>query len=165
MLAHFPEYDMVVGARSNKDQATVFRAIGNRIYNRLASYVANFTIRDLTSGFRAMRAEVAKRFIYLLPNTFSYPTTLTLAFLRTGHGVKFEPIEAAPRVGKSKIKLLRDGSRFLLIIVRIATFFSPFKVFFPIALVSALLGIANYAYTFFASNVHQVVAASRQDVG
>jgi hypothetical protein len=106
-----------------------------------------------------MRGAVAKRFIYLLPNTFSYPSTLTLAFLRTGHGVKFEPIAAAKRVGKSKIRLLRDGSRFLLIILRIATFFSPFKVFFPISLLSALLGLGHYAYTFFTQHRFTNMAA------
>ena len=141
-------YDMVVGARTKGRGTGVHRNLANKVYNLFASYVSGRKIPDLTSGFRGMRAKVARRFIYLLPNTFSYPTTLTLAFIRTGHSVLFEPIEAAPRVGKSKIRLIRDGVRFFYIIVRIATFFSPFKVFFPLSLLSALLGIGNYVYTF-----------------
>ncbi|MHC4473139.1 MAG: glycosyltransferase family 2 protein [Planctomycetota bacterium] len=141
-------YDMVVGARTKGRGTGIHRNLANRVYNLLATYVSGRRIPDLTSGFRAMRASVARRFIYLLPNTFSYPTTLTLAFLRTGHSVLFEPIEAATRVGKSKIRLFRDGARFFYIIVRIATFFSPFKVFFPLSLLSALLGLGNYVYTF-----------------
>jgi glycosyltransferase involved in cell wall biosynthesis len=142
------DYDMAVGARTRGTGTGLHRGIANFVYNRLASYVTGRKIADLTSGFRGMRTPVAKRFIYLLPNTFSYPTTLTLAFMRTGHSVKYLPIEAAPRVGKSKIRLFKDGARFFLIIVRIATFFSPFKVFFPMALASLVLGLANYGYTF-----------------
>jgi glycosyltransferase involved in cell wall biosynthesis len=158
LLEGLERYDLVVGARTLSTGTGLHRGLANRVYNTFASYVAGRKIPDLTSGFRAMRAAVARRFIYLLPNTFSYPTTLTLAFLRTGHGVLFTPIAAAKRVGKSKIRLLRDGTRFLLIIVRIATFFSPFKVFFPVALFSALLGIGNYAYTFFTR--HQFTTGS-----
>jgi glycosyltransferase involved in cell wall biosynthesis len=148
LIEGLTRYDLVVGARTKGRGTGFHRNIANRVYNLFASYVSGRRIPDLTSGFRAMRASVARRFIYLLPNTFSYPTTLTLAFLRTGHSVLFTPIEAAPRVGKSKIRLFRDGARFLYIILRIATFFSPFKVFFPLSLLSALLGLGNYAYTF-----------------
>ncbi len=151
-------FHMVVGARTRGSGTGIHRGIANRAYNLLASYVTGKKILDLTSGLRGMRTKVAKRFIYLLPNTFSYPTTLTLAFMRTGHSVKYIPIKAAKRVGKSKIRIFRDGARFFLIIVRIATFFSPFKVFFPIAFASAILGIANYAYTFFTR--HQFTTGS-----
>ena len=158
IITELEGYDMVVGARTRGSGTGWHRGLANRAYNFLASYVTGRKIPDLTSGFRGMRTRVAKRFIYLLPNTFSYPTTLTLAFIRTGHSVKYLPIAAAPRVGKSKIRIFRDGARFFLIIVRIATFFSPFKVFFPIALASAVLGTANYAYTFFSR--HQFTMGS-----
>ncbi|MCU0724738.1 MAG: glycosyltransferase [Planctomycetes bacterium] len=158
LLEGLERYDLVVGARTLATGTGVHRGLANRVYNAFASCVAGRRIPDLTSGFRAMRAAVARRFIYLLPNTFSYPTALTLAFLRTGHAVLFTPIAAARRVGKSKIRLLRDGTRFLLIIVRITTFFSPFKAFFPVALFSVLLGLGNYAYAFFTR--HQVTTGS-----
>ena len=151
-------YHMVVGARTRGTGTGIHRGIANWAYNKLASYVTGKKVLDLTSGLRGMHAKVARRFIYLLPNTFSYPTTLTLAFIRTGHTVRYEPIEAKPRVGKSKIKLVRDGVRFFLIILRIATFFSPLRVFFPMSLLSALLGLANYAYTFFTR--HQFTTGS-----
>ncbi len=139
---------MAVGARRKGSHAGILRAIGNGIYNRLASYVTSFQIPDLTSGFRAIQASVARRFLYLLPNKFSYPTTLTLSCLRTGLPVVFVPIEALTREGKSKIKLLKDGARFFLIILKIATFFSPFRIFFPLALLSFLMGGGYYLYTF-----------------
>jgi glycosyltransferase involved in cell wall biosynthesis len=148
LLDGLAQYDMVVGARTRGTGTGIHRGLANRIYNLFATYVTGRKIPDLTSGYRAMRAAVARRFIYLLPNTFSYPTTLTLAFLRTGRRVKFEPITAGPRKGKSKIRLFRDGTRFLFIIVKIATFFSPFRVFFPLAVLSGILGLANYVYTF-----------------
>ncbi len=141
-------YDMVVGARTLGRGTGFLKNLANAAYNRFASYVTGHRIPDLTSGFRAMRADVARRFLYLLPNTFSYPTTLTMAFLRTGHSVLYEPIRAAPRAGRSRIRVFRDGTRFFYIIVRIATFFSPFRVFFPVSLISVLLGLGWYVYTF-----------------
>jgi glycosyltransferase involved in cell wall biosynthesis len=152
LLEGLERYDMVVGARTKGTGTGAHRGFANGIYNLFAGYVTGRKIKDLTSGYRAMRADVARRFLYLLPNTFSYPTTLTLAFFRTGHSVLYEPIRAAARVGKSKIRLFRDGSRFLLIILRIATFFSPFRVFFPVSLMSALLGVGWYIYTYVTSH-------------
>lgn len=148
ILEGLEEYDMVVGARTKGRGTGIHKNLANRVYNWFASYVTAKRIPDLTSGYRAMRASVVRRFIYLLPNTFSYPTTITLAFFRTGHSVKYEPIEAAPRAGKSRISVVKDGFRFFYIILRIATFFSPFRVFFPACLASALLGLGWYAYTF-----------------
>jgi len=141
-------YDMVVGARSNGSHNT-HRMLANHLYNLFASYVTNFFIRDLTSGFRAIKANVLKRYTYLLPNTFSYPTTLTLSLLRAGHSLKYQPIVTAERTGKSKIKLATDGIRFLLIIFKIATFFSPLKIFLPFSLLFLGFGISNYAYTYY----------------
>jgi glycosyltransferase involved in cell wall biosynthesis len=150
MLELFPEYDMVVGARSLRGQTSFLRACGNTIYNWFASYAANFDIKDLTSGFRAVKADIARNFIYLLPNTYSYPTTLTLGVLRTGRSVNYLPIEMKKRKkGRSKVKLLQDGVRFFMIIIRIATLFSPMRVFLPVSLIMFLLGMMRYVYTFF----------------
>ena len=139
---------MVVGARQAGGQANLHRSLANALYNRFASYVTGRRIPDLTSGFRAVRAGVAARFLYLLPNTFSYPTTITLACFKTGLPVAYVPIRVNKRQGKSKIKVLRDGARFFLIILKIATFFSPFRVFFPLSLLSFAAGAGWYLYTF-----------------
>ncbi|MGH9425199.1 MAG: glycosyltransferase family 2 protein, partial [Terriglobia bacterium] len=147
LIEQIGPYDMVIGARSNGSQNT-HRMVANQFYNLFASYVAHFFVRDLTSGFRAIKASVLKRFIYLLPNTFSYPTTLTLCLLRAGHSLCYEPIVAAERKSKSKIKPVRDGVRFLLIIFKIATFFSPLKIFLPFSLLFLAFGASNYAYTY-----------------
>ena len=143
---------MVVGARTDGFSHNKHRAIANQCYNLLASYVAHFAIKDLTSGFRAVKSGVLQRFTYLLPNTFSYPTTLTLALLRAGYSLRYEPIASALRTGKSRIKLLSDGIRFLLIIFKIATFFSPLKVFLPFSWLFFALGLGNYAYTYFTAH-------------
>jgi glycosyltransferase involved in cell wall biosynthesis len=148
LLAMAEEHDLVVASRGGGGGAW-HRNIANRIYNGLASYVTNRRIPDLTSGFRVIRADAARGFVYLLPNTFSYPTTITLAMLRAGYSVGFVPFAVRARVGRSHIRLLRDGSRFLLIIMRIATFFAPLRVFAPVAAAMALAGLVWYAYTFF----------------
>jgi glycosyltransferase involved in cell wall biosynthesis len=151
LLDHFPAYDMIVGARSMGSHASWTRALGNKFYNWLASYVAKFPIKDLTSGFRAVKADIARNFIYLLPNTYSYPTTLTLGVLRNGGSVKYVPIKMLKRkTGKSNISLLRDGVRFFMIISRISTLYSPMRVFLPVSFLMFLLGMANYIYTFIA---------------
>lgn len=141
-------HDMVVGSRGGRG-GDWHRNLANCIYNGLASYVTGQRIPDLTSGYRLVRADVAKGLAYLLPNTFSYPTTITLAMLRGGYAVGFTPIRVRRRQGKSHVKLLRDGSRFFLIILRIATFFAPLRVFVPLSLVMAALGCGWYAYTYF----------------
>ena len=148
LLDALEHHALVVGARTRDGQANLWRRWANRIYNLFASYVTGRNIPDLTSGFRVMRAGVARRFLYLLPNTFSYPTTTTLACFKTGLPVAYVPIQARRRTGKSKIRLVRDGARFFLIILKIATFFSPFRVFFPLSLLSFLAGSGWYLYTF-----------------
>ena len=149
LLEYFPEFDMVVGARSISDQASLGRALGNKIYNWFASYVAKFSIKDLTSGFRAVKSKVARNFLYLLPNTYSYPTTLTLGVLRSGMSLKYVPIKIRKRkTGKSNIKMVHDGVRFFMIITRICTLYSPMRVFLPVSFVMFLLGAVNYIYTF-----------------
>jgi glycosyltransferase involved in cell wall biosynthesis len=149
LLSGFPDYDMVVGARTKGGQASLGRALGNTIYNAFASYVAKFPIKDLTSGFRAVKSEIAREFLYLLPNTYSYPTTMTLGVLRTGRSLSYVPINARKRhKGKSKIKFFRDGTRFFMIIIRICTFYAPMRVFLPVSFATFLLGLINYGFTF-----------------
>jgi glycosyltransferase involved in cell wall biosynthesis len=150
LLEYFPEYEMVVGERPNGHQASRARAIGNWVYNRLASYVAKFPIKDLTSGFRAVKADIAHNFLYLLPNSYSYPTTLTLAVLRSGRSVKYVPINARKRkTGDSKINLFQDGIRFFLIITRICALYSPLRIFLPVSLFMSLLSLSYYCFTYF----------------
>jgi glycosyltransferase involved in cell wall biosynthesis len=149
LLQYLPDYDMVVGARSSRGQASLGRAAGNKIYNLLASYVAKFQVSDLTSGFRAVKSNIARSFLYLLPNTYSYPTTLTLGVLRSGRSVKYIPIKIHSRkMGKSNISIFRDGVRFFMIISRICTLYSPMRIFLPVSFMLFLLGLINYIYTF-----------------
>lgn len=142
-------YDLVVGARQKGSQASVGRGIANKFYNNLASYMTEHKVEDLTSGFRAVRAEKFREFIYLLPNGFSYPTTSTMAFFRAGYSICYVPIHASQRIGKSHIQPLRDSIRFFLIIFKIATLYSPLKMFFPIAILLFLMGTGWYGYTLY----------------
>lgn len=143
-------YDMVVGARDWAGQAGVHRGLANAFYNWLASRMTGFEVKDLTSGFRVARADRFREFLHLLPNGFSYPTTSTMAFFRSAYPVCYEPIPVAKRVGRSHIRPLRDGLRFLLIIFKIATLYAPLKLFAPVAGAFFLTGLGYYAYTFLA---------------
>ena len=147
LASHLGEYDLVIGARSTGTQATRARLIGNAALNRLAGYLTGRTIPDMTSGFRGARRSHLREFLHLLPNGFSTPTTTTLAFIKAGYNVRFEPIEADARVGHSKIRLVRDGAKFLLIVMKIVTLFSPLRVFLPISLASFLVGTGYAAWT------------------
>lgn len=140
--------DMVVGARSSSSQASVGRLCANTFYNWFASLMVGHKVKDLTSGFRAVRADYFKKFLYLLPNGFSYPTTSTMAFFRSGYSVGYVPIEVNDRIGKSHIKLIKDGVRFLLILFKIGTLYSPLKIFFPLSVISFSIGLSYYLYTF-----------------
>jgi len=152
LLKDASEYDMIVGARSKGAHANIFRLFANTFYNFLASYITKFTIKDLTSGFRVIKRETAMRYLCLLPNTFSYPTTITLSLLRSGRSISYVPITVHKRVGSSKIRILHDGFNFLLIIIKITTLYSPLHVFLPLSALFFLLGIANYIYTYISSN-------------
>jgi len=152
LIEQIGPFDMAIGARTRESETSVHRDIANTIYNKFATYLTRQEILDLTSGFRAIKADIAKRFIYLLPNTFSYPTTLTLALIRSGHSVTFIPIVTRKREGKSKIKLLRDGTRFILIMLKIATLYSPFRVFLPVSAGFFGVGVAYYIYTFITTH-------------
>ncbi|MBU0499961.1 MAG: glycosyltransferase family 2 protein [Gammaproteobacteria bacterium] len=144
-------YDMVVGARDSNSQASLGRLTANTVYNLLASFITGHKVRDLTSGFRAVRASKFRQFLSLLPNGFSYPTTITMAFFRSGFPVAYIPIQAPPREGKSHIHPLIDGVRFLMVIFKVGTLYSPLKIFFPISLTFFSTGLIYYLYTFIIS--------------
>lgn len=141
-------YSMVVGARVGNSHANIFRRVANFIYNKLASKITGFPVQDLTSGFRIVDRYLFNRFHYLLPNKFSYPTTITMALIRNGHPIAYVPIKAMSRLGKSHINPIKDGLRFLIIILKIGSLYSPLKFFTPPSAMLFLLGIANYIYTF-----------------
>jgi glycosyltransferase involved in cell wall biosynthesis len=153
LVARLGEFDLVIGARASGTQANQARKLGNTMLNSLASYLTGRPIPDLTSGFRAARREYLCEFLHLLPNGFSTPTTTTLAFIKAGYNVAFEPTEARARVGTSKIRLARDGAKFLIIMVKIVTLFSPLRVFLPISLASLAVG-AGYAIWTIATQQH-----------
>lgn len=142
-------YDLVVGARQKGSQASVGRGVANALYNNLATYMTEQKVEDLTSGFRAVRADKFREFLYLLPNGFSYPTTSTMAFFRAGYSVTYVPIHAAKRIGTSHIQPMKDGVRFFLIIFKIATLFSPLKMFLPIAILLFMMATGWYGYTLW----------------
>lgn len=142
-------YQMVIGARDWGSHANTGRLFANGVYNEFASLVSGRRIPDLTSGFRVVRTEYFRRFLYLLPNGFSYPTTITMAFLRSGYSVGFMPISVGQRRGRSHIRPVRDGVRFLAIIFKIATLYAPLKVFLPVSALFFATGLGYYAYTYF----------------
>lgn len=146
LLAHIGDYDMVVGARTGSSQASFQRGLANRVFNAYASYIVGRPIPDLTSGFRVVKAPILKRFVYLLPNGYSYPSTITISMFRSGYRVRYEPIVSPPRVGVSKVRPLRDGLRFLLTITRLGTMFVPLKIFVPVSLAFLAVGIGYAAY-------------------
>ena len=153
LASRLGEFDLVVGARAGSTQATPARRLGNHALNRLAGYLTGRPIPDLTSGFRAARRAHLREFLHLLPNGFSTPATTTLAFIKAGYNVAFEPVEAEARVGSSKIKLARDGAKFFLIILKIVTIFSPLRVFLPISLATFAVG-AGYALWTIVTQAH-----------
>ncbi len=153
LVSHLDEYELVVGARSSDSQASWSRRVGNATLNRIASYLTGQPIPDLTSGFRAARRECLLEFLHLLPNGFSTPTTSTMAFIRAGYSIRFEPIVAAQRIGSSKIRLGSDGARFLLILLKVITIFSPLRLFVPISAAMFAVG-AGYAAWTIATQSH-----------
>jgi glycosyltransferase involved in cell wall biosynthesis len=141
-------YDMAIGARDTKSQASFGRLAANRLYNKLGSWMVGHKIEDLTSGFRAVKAGYFKQFLAILPNGFSYPTTITMSFFRAGYSIAYVPIKADKRIGKSHINLVKDGVRFLLIIFKIGTLYSPLKLFTPISFSFFLTGFVYYIFTY-----------------
>ena len=149
LLSKFEEgYDMVVGARTRGSQANVQRAVANDVFSRFASWMVGQKVADLTSGFRAVNAKKFRKFLYLLPNGFSYPTTVTMSFFRSGYNVAYVPVHTPRRIGTSHLRPLRDGVRFLLIIIKIGTLYSPQKLFLPISAGFFLTGVGYYLFTY-----------------
>ena len=147
LVSHLDAYELVVGARSTRTQANTARRLGNAVLNRLASYLTERHIPDLTSGFRAARRECLVEFLHLLPNGFSTPTTTTLAFMKAGYSVHFEPVDAARREGSSKIRLSADGPKFFMILLKVITIFSPLRIFLPVSAAAFLVGAAYALWT------------------
>jgi glycosyltransferase involved in cell wall biosynthesis len=147
LVSHLSSYDLVVGARSGRTQATMTRRLGNAVLSGIASYLTAHHIPDLTSGFRAARRDCLIEFLHLLPNGFSTPTTTTLAFLKAGYSVRFEPVDARPRQGTSKIRLSSDGAGFFLILLKVVTIFSPLRIFVPTSAVAFVVGTGYAAWT------------------
>jgi glycosyltransferase involved in cell wall biosynthesis len=147
LVSRLDAYDLVIGARSRRSHATLVRRLGNEALNRIAGYLTERPVPDLTSGFRAAKRECLLEFLHLLPNGFSTPTTTTLAFMKAGYSVCFEPVEAAPREGRSKIELGRDGVRFFMILLKVITIFSPLRIFLPLSVAAFLLGAAYALWT------------------
>jgi glycosyltransferase involved in cell wall biosynthesis len=141
------DYDLVIGARAAESQASAARRAGNAVLNALATYLTGRRIPDLTCGFRAAKRDCLLEFLHLLPNGFSTPTTTTLAFIKAGYSVKFEPIAGGTREGRSKVKLGSDGARFLLILLKVITVFSPLRIFLPISAAAFVAGAAYAAWT------------------
>ncbi|MEJ1377298.1 MAG: glycosyltransferase family 2 protein, partial [Candidatus Sedimenticola sp. (ex Thyasira tokunagai)] len=142
-------YELVVGSRTSDSHANIGRNLGNRLLNKFASLMTGRTIPDLTSGFRAVKRDTFRQFIHLLPNGFSYPTTSTMAYFRSGYPVAFVPLRVLPRKGKSKINFFRDGIRFMVVIMKVTTLFSPMRLFFPASLMFFLLGSVRYLYFYW----------------
>jgi len=147
VVARLGEYDLVIGTRTADAQATTGRRIGNALLNRLATYITGQTVLDLTSGLRGARREYLREFLHLMPNGFSTPTTTTLAFIKAGYNVCFEPIDVHPRSGRSKIKFATDGFRFFLILLKLVTIFSPLRLFVPLSLAAFTIGAGYAAWT------------------
>ncbi|MFO1418090.1 MAG: glycosyltransferase family 2 protein [Methylotetracoccus sp.] len=154
-------YEMVIGARSGSSHASWSRRGANFLYNRLASVMTGYRVEDLTSGFRAVRASSFRRYLYLLPNGFSYPTTITMAFFRSGLPVAYIPIQARrrPKGGRSKIRMMPDGARFFLIILKIGALFSPMRLFLPISGLLFAAGVSLYGYTYLTDHRFTNMAA------
>ena len=153
LLAGLQTYDLVIGTRTGHQSGGLLRWFGNFFYNRLASYLTNHQIFDLTSGFRAARRDKMLEFLPLFPNGFSYPVTSTMAFIKAGYNVGFIPITVSKRVGQSKIRVLRDGAKFVLIAMRIIMLFSPMRIFLPISALLFAVGAGYGVYTII-TEVH-----------
>ena len=156
VLEPIGEYDLVVGARTRDSESAKIRDFGNFVFNRLATYLSGREIPDLTSGFRAMKREYIMEFIHLLPNLYSYPTTSTLAFIKAGYNVRFVPIRARKGTGRSNTKILRDGVRAIVIILRMITLFAPMKIFLPVSVLLFLSGVIYGLVNIFVFGINRI---------
>jgi glycosyltransferase involved in cell wall biosynthesis len=146
LLRHMPPNDLVIGERKSSYAGPWQRKFANRFYNLFASYLSQREVRDLTSGFRAMRREAVLHFLPLFPEGFSAPTTTTLSFLKAGYNVAFVPVDVGPRAGgESKIRPWRDGVRFISLILRMIMLYDPLRIFLPIGAGMFALGVLAWA--------------------
>ena len=145
LLDAMGDNDMVVGARGKGSHAPLMRRPGKWILSQVANYLAQTNIPDLNSGFRAFRKDIARLFLHILPNGFSFSTTLTLALFKEGFNIAYVPIITTPRVGSpSTVNPLRDGINTLMLIIRIIALFDPIKVFLPTSLALFLVGVSYW---------------------
>ena len=145
LINHIPPYDLVIGARTESYSGSWYRNGANRFYNGFASWLTRKEIKDLTSGFRAMKRHAVTHFLSLFPDGFSAPTTTTMAFLKAGYNVNFVPIHVDQRtLGDSKIRLWSDGSRFVIIILRMIMLYDPMRIFMPTGIALTFLGVLSW---------------------
>jgi len=146
IMRYTGNYDMVVGARTKRTKISFLRKPGKKILAIIANYLAGMKIPDLNSGFRVIKKDVVMEFMHILPNSFSFTTTITLGCIMAGYSIKYVPINMLERVGTSKINPFRDGSRFILLMIRTIMLFNPLKIFLPISVIIFLLGISDLTY-------------------
>jgi glycosyltransferase involved in cell wall biosynthesis len=140
-------YDMIVGSRTGEEvKIQLYRRPAKWFLSMLANYLSETKIPDINSGMRIFRRKDVEKFFNILPNKFSFTTTITLTYHTTGLLVKYVPINYYKRVGQSKIRPVKDGLNFILLIVRTITYFNPLKVFLPISIVLFLVGLAVLLY-------------------
>lgn len=158
LLNHKENYDMVVGARTgSKIQIPVLRKPIKWILNQLANYLTKTKIPDLNSGLRIIKKDVLNHFIHLLPDGFSFTTTITLALLTNNYRVKYLSINYYKRKGKSKIEPIRDTLNFFRLIIKTILYFNPLKIFIPISLILFLLSLGILIYShFFTSKIMDI---------
>ena len=141
-------YDMVVGARTGLQvKIPLARRPAKWALNQLANWMAGAKIPDLNSGLRIFRKEVAQQFTRILPDGFSFTSTITLAMLERGYRVKYMPIDYHKRAGRSKIRPIYDTLNILQLILRTTMYFAPLKIFLPIAIMLAILGVGIMIYS------------------
>lgn len=147
LLEHLPTYDMVVAARTPDSPQQLHRRAANWVFNRFSSYIVSYPIEDLTSGFRVFKTQIARQYLTLLPNRYSYPTTITLAIIRGGYAVKYVPVRTTVPLGRSTLRPVENGVRFLLVLFKIAANFEPGRVLLPVSAFLATLGLGYGAWS------------------
>jgi len=150
LMKYITDYDMVIGARIGKKvKIPLIRKPPKWILNKLANYLSGTKIPDLNSGLRIIKKPLIKKFFPILPNGFSFTTTITLAALTNDYLVKYVPIDYYKRAGKSKFRPLRDTLNFFQLIIRTILYFNPLRIFIPLSLILFLLGLGIFIYSYF----------------
>lgn len=158
LLGQLSKCEMVVGNRENSNFLSA-RRLAKWIITRLANYLTGVKIPDLNSGLRAMKKDIVTKFLHLLPDGFSFTTTITLAMLTNDYDVEFVPIEYKMRSGKSKIRPIRDTLNFIQLVIRTVLYFDPLKVFLPISIFFFISSLAVFIFTYlFTPRVMDITA-------